>query len=114
MAILSSGSKFLKTDEVKNGDVITFLSEGVWQESTKYKYDDGNPRKQFVMEVQYAGESRSFTVNATNRNELVNAFGNDTSVWVGKSATIELVKVSVGGKIKNSILLHPVKEVEEE
>ena len=111
--ILNSGKKYLKVDDVKTGDVIKINNEGDWVESTKYKYDDGSFRKQFVMEVVHAAEPVLLTVNATNRNNLTNAWGNNTSNWVGKVASIELIKVSVAGKLMNSILLNPVKEVSE-
>ena len=111
--ILNSTKTYLKADDVKTGDVIKINNEGVWMESTKYKYDDGSPRKNFTIEVIYAGEPRSLTLNSTNRSNLTNSWGNDTKEWVGKTASIELIKVSVAGKLMNSMLLHPVKEVGE-
>lgn len=111
--ILGNKKNYLKVEEVKKGDVIEISNEGEWTESTKYKYDDGTPRKQFVMEVVYAKEPRTLTLNSTNRNILTNSWGNDTALWIGKKASIDLIKVSVSGKLKDSILLNPIKEVDE-
>lgn len=113
MTILNSKKNYLKAENVKSGDVVKINSEGEWIESNKYTYEDKTPRKNFVVEVIYAGEARTLTLNSTNRSNLINDWGNDTAEWIGKSATIEIIKVSVGGKLMNSILLTPIKEVAE-
>jgi hypothetical protein len=111
--ILNSKRNYLKVEDVKAGDVVEINSEGEWTESTKYKYEDGTPRKQFAIEVIYAKEPRTLTLNSTNRSNLTNVWGNDTANWVGKKASVEIIKVSVAGKLMNSILLNPIKEVTE-
>ncbi len=99
------GGDWLKTAEANTGDVITFVDEGKWIESEKYTYDDGNPRKQFVMTVKIGGEEKSMNMNKTNRDIMTKAYGDESADWVGKSATIEKIKCNVAGKIMDSILL---------
>jgi len=47
---VSTGGNYLKpTDEVK-GKTIKFLDEGRLEESTKFTYDDGTPKKNLIFE----------------------------------------------------------------
>ena len=109
---LNDGRKYLKSDTVKNGDSITFKSEGEWLDSMNYKNEDGTPKKDFVMKVEHNGEQYDMTVNFTNRKEIIAAFGDETSDWVGKTVKVEVVKVMVGGKAKNSIMIKtPLSEM---
>jgi len=110
--ILTGKRNFLRVDDVKNGDVITFLNEGEWLESKKYTYSDGTPRKDFVIKVSISGTEKDMRLNATNRSNLISAFGNDTANWVGKSASLEKTKVMVGGKMMETIIVKPIKDVE--
>lgn len=103
--ILENKKNYLKVDDVQNGDTVTFLDEGQWIESTKFKYEDGTPRKQAVFSVMFKTEEKDMNVNATSRNALKAAWGQDTSLWVGKVARIELVKQNIGGSLRNVIYL---------
>jgi hypothetical protein len=105
MVMLNSGGKWIKVAEVNNGDILTFKDEGSWQENTKYKYPDGNPKMDFVIGVAHNGEEKQMRLNGTNRNTLSACYGKDTAKWVGKSATINKVKALVGGKQMEVILL---------
>lgn len=110
MVMLNNGGNYLKSDNCKKGDVIEFLDEGEWVASSKFKYDDGNPVQQFQVTVKLNGQDEHIlSVNATNRNVLIPEWGKDTKLWIGKKATIDIIKVSVGGYLKNSILLEPKK-----
>jgi hypothetical protein len=80
-------------------------SEGEWTESTKYKYEDGTPRKQFVIEVMYAGEAKSLNLNSTNRSNLTNDWGNDTKEWIGKYGYFD-----INGKRVGHNIIHETKE----
>ena len=90
MVKLNQSGNYLKPDDVKDGDLVTFKTEGEWIESRKYTYPDGNPRSDFVITVDYKGEERSLRVNKVSRDELIPAYGNDTTLWVGKQAKITI------------------------
>jgi len=104
MVMLGSGN-YVKTAEVKDGDIITFKNEGVWIENTMYKYPDGNPKVDFVVKVEINGEEKSKRLNKKNRETVIEAYGNDTSKWIGKTAKITKEKMLVAGKKHDCILL---------
>jgi len=102
--MLGSGN-YLKTKDVENGTTITIKNEGEWVESTMYKYEDGNPKVDFVVKVEVNGEEKSMRVNKTNRDILIEAYGNDTAEWIGKTAVITKEKIMVAGEKKDTIVL---------
>ena len=105
MPILGSGN-YLKTADVMNGDRITFKDEGEWIESSRYKYDDGTPKVDFVIGVDHKGVEKKMRLNKTNRDILMEGYGsNDTADWVGRTAVITIEKVLVAGKRMDTILL---------
>jgi hypothetical protein len=109
MPILGSGN-YLKTADANNGDKITFINAGDWIESTMYKYDDGNPKVDFVIKIMFKDEEKVMRLNKTNRDTLIQAFGNNTEMWIGKSALVIKEKVLVGGKKMDCITLEPIIE----
>jgi len=90
MVNLSSGGNYLGSSTLKTGDIVTFKSEGEWITSDKYKYDDGNFKKSFVMDVTYQNADYKMRVNKTSRDTLVSALGGDTQGWVGKDAVVTI------------------------
>ena len=108
---LNDGKTYLKSDMVKVGDTVKFLNGGEWIESAKFKYDDGTPRKDFIIQVKYNGAEYALRVNATNRKALVAAYGDETEQWIGFGAKVDVVNVMVSGKMQKSIMLTPYKEI---
>lgn len=90
MTILNQSGNYLKVDDVKEGDLVTFKDEGTWVESTKYTYPDGNPKQDFVMKIDYKGQEYSIRINKFSRDELVPVYSNDTKNWIGKHAKISI------------------------
>lgn len=107
--MLNQGGNYLKTENVKDGDLITFKDEGSWVESAKYTYDDGNPKQDFVMKVEHKGKEYSLRVNKFSRDELVPVYGTDTKGWIGKQAKVAIENYRSLGK-KGIILTAPSKE----
>ena len=108
MVKLSMARNFLKTKDVKTGDVVTFVSEGEWVENTKFKRPDGSPQSQFIIKVEINDVEMDMSLNSTNRKALIQAFGDDTVKWQGKSAKIEMAKMMVSGGMKDVIILTPI------
>lgn len=79
-------NKFLnKEEDLKHKDVVTIADEGNWEQSTKFKKDDGTPANQFAITIKLAnGENRSTIFSLANLKLLGKAFGDDTADWVGK------------------------------
>ena len=117
---LSSGGKFLSAKTCKTGDILTFNNEG---ESVKSNYKhaptfpDGKPNplagqpkfvNQFLVWVN--NSEYVFTLGKINQKTLVSAWGGNTEKWVGKRCRIEIVKTTVGGELKDSIMLTPTTD----
>jgi hypothetical protein len=105
MPILEGKRNFLKADEVKTGDKLKIVTEGEWIASKKFTYEDGTPKQQFIIKVECEEVERDMTLNSTNRTNLIAVWGKNTADWIGKSATVEIVKMSVAGKLMNVIIL---------
>ena len=99
------GGDYLKTAEVNDRDTIVFKNEGAWVESPKFTYDDGTPKQDFVIKVEWHEMDKSMRLNKTNRDILIEAYGNNTASWVGMSAIITKEKCLVAGKKLDTILL---------
>lgn len=86
MKININDTKFLNKDEdIKHKDIVTLESEGIWEDSVKYKKEDGTPNKQFNISIRLQnGEIRSTTLSWANIKILVSAFGDETASWTGK------------------------------
>ena len=102
---LNDNTNWLSAKNCEEGDVVTFLNEGEWRESTKFTYDDGNPVKQLVFNVKHKDEEKRLTLIKPSRTAMIEAFGNDTVEWVGKQAKISLALNTQGTK---SIILMPL------
>ena len=102
---LSDGTSWLNAKACKDGDVIEFLNEGEWRDSTKFTYDDGNPVRQLVFKVKHNGEEKNLSLIKPSRLACIDAWGDDTLEWVSQKATITLALNTQGGK---SIVLQPI------
>jgi len=103
--LLDDKRKFIRTADVSTGDTITIKSEGEWIENRKYTYDDGSPKIDFVIKVEYNGELRDMRLNKTNREILKENWGKETGDWMGKTAKIKKVNAMIGGEMMDVILL---------
>lgn len=85
MKINIDDTKFLSSSDLNHKDILTIESEGKWQESSRFKRDDGTPQNEFKINLKLPnGESRSVTLNWTNVKLLVRGFGDDTLLWIDK------------------------------
>jgi len=87
MKINIDDTKFLNNaTDVAHKDVLVIESEGKWQESARFKREDGTPQNEFRINFKLDnGDVRNTTLNWTNVKLLVKAFGDETEKWVGKS-----------------------------
>lgn len=106
------GNKWLSATIVKDGDMIKFEDAGEWKESS-FKNPDGSKKNQYIIGVSHNGSAYQMSLNKTNRDALITAFGNDSEKWVGQDAKIELAMGLIGGVKKTMILLTPVVNMEE-
>ncbi|MBA7680528.1 hypothetical protein ES703_88845 [subsurface metagenome] len=95
---------FLKAEDCKGGEVVTFIDGGTVEEIVT---PEGKAKTVLNFQVEYDGKEKTFTPNKGNGNILVEAFGEDSEKWVGKQFKITLTKVKVFGKVKDSIIVEP-------
>ena len=97
---------FLKAEDCKGGEICELLDFGSMEEITT---PEGKAKAvlnfQIRFDVEGAKSEKTFTPNKSNGNAMVEAWGDDTDAWVGKRFKINLAKVRVFGKIKDSIVV---------
>ena len=110
MKLSETSGQWLKSADVKNGDKVTFLSEGETKENDKYPYPDGTPKLEYIFKVRHDGAEKNMRVNKTSRVNLMQAWGNETSHWKGRTAQCETQKLMTG---HTAVILIPSTEEEE-
>jgi hypothetical protein len=88
------GSAFLKVGDVKAGPI-----RGVIADITEGKY--GKPDVSF-------SDGTKLSLNATNNKILCQAYGTESSDWVGKEIQLSLGEVDFEGEPQESILVKPI------
>lgn len=105
---LSTTGKYLKSEMVKDGDLIKFKDAGVTGEKDN-PFKPGEKKPFFEITVELSdGQTKTCGVNFTSQKELVKVLGKNTEDWVGKVAKIQKIKQNVGGKIKDVVYIVPV------
>jgi len=103
---------YLKAEDCKGGELCEILDEGKIEE---IQTPEGTTKAvmNIQVEVDLEGEKKekTFTPNKSNGNILVGSFGEDTTRWIGKKFKIELTKVRVYGKVKDSIVVIPIEQI---
>lgn len=102
-------SAFLKPDEnIKDGDIITFLDEG-WEEE-----NEAFGKRQMVITVITPDmEKKKCNLNNTSKLNMRQAYGEDSKSWVSKEARVNIVKQMVGKTMKSVVYLsHPERDLE--
>ncbi|HUW43536.1 MAG TPA: hypothetical protein VMV95_01065 [Bacillota bacterium] len=95
----------IPNQDVKTGDLITFLDEG------KYNTLPQDPDREvltFKVETP-SGEEKSISINKTSQIELIKAWTDESSKWVGKKATVKIVNQKVFKEFKDVIYLFPAE-----
>jgi len=102
-----SKPQFLSVEEVPQGSVVTVVEEPyiVPAEQTKW----GKERGRVVVRLGN-GEERSWTMNNTTWDALIEAFGAEPSVWLGKKIQIDIQQMNVRGEVKQVIFGKPYVE----
>jgi hypothetical protein len=71
---------------------------------------DGKPQTQNIAKVRFqgeTGEAKNLAVNRPTINALIEAYGEDSKEWIGKTLTAHTEKVIVGGKRGTALYLVP-------
>jgi hypothetical protein len=86
--------------DIKDGDLVKILTEG--------ETAQGEFGEQFVVKIETRNGEKNLALNQTSVNNLVDAFGEDSANFVGKTAKVWVIKAMVSGKLQNvAYLAHP-------
>ena len=112
MPNLATLGKYLKSDMVKDGDLIKFIDAGqMVTRDNKFKPGEKKTSFEITIETEGTKDKKTATVNFTSQKELAKVYGSDTEEWVGKIAKISKIKQNVGGVIKDVVYILPVDAV---
>tara|TARA_R100001530_G_scaffold134845_1_gene110584 strand:+ start:694 stop:1140 length:447 start_codon:yes stop_codon:yes gene_type:complete len=79
--------------DLKDGDVITIKSGG--------ELVVGEYGEQHVFSIETRNGDKNISLNQTSRNNLIDAFGEESEEWVGKEAKVFMIRAMVSGKLQN-------------
>ena len=102
------GGQWAKAADIKNGIHAKITSETNPQ-SSLFLNKDGSAKTQDVCKVQFEGmgEALNVSLNGATKNGLIDAFGEDSKLWMNKYLTVETEKMRVGGKAVTAMYLIP-------
>lgn len=88
--------------DIRDQDILTILDAGVMNPSS---FGDG---EQPVFRIQTTNGERILSLNKGSSNNLINAFGDESTNWVNKRVKAWVVRMMVAGSMKNVVFLaHP-------
>lgn len=79
------------------GDVITILNEG---DIVTSEYGEGH-----VFKIETKNGERNMRFNQTSLNYVIDAFGDESSEWVGKKVKVWVFDMNISGKMKAVVFL---------
>lgn len=91
------GADFLDPAEVSEGEIVKVTSEPVLIPAEQSTWG----KERYRISVDLAnGEPRRWTLNTTTSNALLDAFGEDGNLWIGKRVKIHKEHRRVGKEMK--------------
>ena len=100
-------SDYLKaTDVPKEGLLTEFVDEGSYSDS-QFKDNNGNAKQNFNITIRLGEDEKTWTMNKTSQRNIVAAYGDESSAWIGQGVEIHVVKMLVGKDMKDVIIGSP-------
>jgi len=99
---------FLVAAELENDDLLEIVSEPYIVSAEKSKF--GRRRGRARVKIVRTGEERRWTMNYTTWDRLVDAFGTNEAMWIGKKVKVRKEVQNVSGVDKDVIFGFPYKE----
>lgn len=93
--IRPQGQWAIKGDDIKDGDVVKLADAG--------QIIEGDYGGRHVFKIQTRNGEKIISLNQKSLNNLVDAFGEETNLWVGKSVKLWIIKAMVTGKLRDIV-----------
>lgn len=103
---LDARKSFLVARDVRRNDVVEVLSSIDIISEDKSQFG----RKQYQMQVQHDGREKTWTVNYTTLDRLIQEWGKESAEWVGKSIQLYTEVMEIRGKPTLALFGNPVSE----
>jgi hypothetical protein len=108
---LRKSTRFVKPEIVGSGDVVEIVAPGRTIPADKSQFK----KEAFQIDVRMPdGSVKTWTVNVTTLKRLKEAFGGDSSKWVGRKVRLTVENVVVRGELRRAVFGFPVVSKEEE
>jgi hypothetical protein len=85
--------------DLKDGDSVEILNAGTEVE--------GQFGTQLVFSIRTRNGEKNIAFNQKSINTLIDAYGDETSAWVGKMVNVFIIKAMVSGKLQNVAYFAP-------
>lgn len=99
---------FLTPEDVENNDLLEIVSEPYIVSAEKSKF--GRRRGRANVRILRTGEECRWTMNTTTWDRLVDGFGTDAKLWIGKKVKVRKETRNVSGVDKEVVFGKPYKE----
>ena len=112
MPNLNDMSRFLKREDVKNGDILKFKDAGEIKDVDFSLAKDGsNVKTVFQIGVELPdGKTKIVTLNKTSERILKEDYGVNTDNWVGKQVEVVFERTMCFGKMMDVMILKPAEQ----
>ena len=102
------GGAWVKGKDIISGTRCKLVSEANPQPS-QFEDKEGKPKVQDVAKIRFEDKSDplNISLNRATINGLVDAFGEDSKDWIGRTLTVVTEKVLVAGKRVTAVYLLP-------
>lgn len=98
----STGGSWLDKKTLQTGDIAKLVSEA--------DYVEGQNGQQLVAQCRIKGddgEAKNVAINSPTKNAFIEAFGDDTALWMNKHLTVHVEKTMIAGKRGVAMYLVP-------
>jgi phage FluMu protein Com len=111
MPNLNDMSNFLKRDDIKAGDTLTFTDAGQIAQVDFSKTKDGSGVKTvFQIGIELPdGRNKIITLNKASQTALSEKYSKITEEWLGKKAVVSFVEQMAFGKLTEVLILKPIE-----
>lgn len=99
---------YLKAHHVQEGDLVEILSEPYIQSEEESRF--GRSRGYVAIRLVRTGDPYTWGMNSTTWDRLIDSFGEDSQMWIGKRVKLKLDRQMIRGEDKQVMYGVPYQE----